>query len=169
MLTHTRLLELLHYDQESGVFTKKKTTHEIALPIGSIAGWKNGNGYLRMCIDGRKYFAHRLAWFYVHGVWPKLMDHINRNRGDNRIINLREASPPTNSMNVGPRYGRKIKGVHFDKVTGRWRVNVSGKKHGPRFANKTDAIICYNYHAAHLHGEFARLNPVADPSEYIYD
>ena len=56
-----------------------------------MAGSVHSTGYVRIGIDGRKYTSHRLAWLYVHGVWPSdQIDHINRNRSDNRIANLRE-------------------------------------------------------------------------------
>ena len=56
-----------------------------------MAGSVHSTGYVRIGVDGGKYTAHCLAWLYTHGVWPSdQIDHINGNRSDNRIANLRE-------------------------------------------------------------------------------
>jgi hypothetical protein len=88
-LTAERLRERLHYDAETGVFTRRVGSgHAHA---GDMAGSVHSTGYVRIGIDGGKYTAHCLAWLYVHGVWPSdQIDHINRNRSDNRIANLRQ-------------------------------------------------------------------------------
>jgi hypothetical protein len=91
-LTAARVRELLHYDPETGLFTR--------LDSGELAGGDNGQGHLRIRVDGRKYFAHRLAWLYVHGAWPmEQIDHINGVRKDNRIANLRDVPPKVNNEN----------------------------------------------------------------------
>jgi HNH endonuclease len=88
-LTAERLRERLHYDAETGVFTRRVGSSNAR--AGDVAGSVHSTGYVRISIDGGKYTAHCLAWFYVHGVWPSdQIDHINRNRSDNRIANLRE-------------------------------------------------------------------------------
>ena len=88
-LTAERLRERLHYDAETGVFTRRfGSGHARA---GDMAGTVHRTGYVRISIDGGKYTAHHLAWLYVHGVWPSdQIEHINRKRSDNRIANLRE-------------------------------------------------------------------------------
>jgi hypothetical protein len=88
-LTAERLRKRLRYDAETGLFTRRVGSgHAHA---GDMAGSVHSTGYVRICIDGGRYTAHRLAWLYVHGVWPSgQIDHINRNRSDNRIANLRE-------------------------------------------------------------------------------
>lgn len=98
-LTPERLRELLHYSPETGVFTwLKKLKHN--LPIGSKAGTARGN-YLHIGIDQKRYYAHRLAWFYVHEKWPvQFIDHINRAGADNRIANLRDVPQSVNCRNT---------------------------------------------------------------------
>lgn len=70
------------------------------MDAGSIAGTRTRKGYIRIHFSGKLYAAHRLAWFYVHGDWPRQqIDHINGNRADNRIANLRDVSARVNSQN----------------------------------------------------------------------
>ena len=98
-LTAEELRELLHYDQETGIFTWKVSTSSRA-KAGDVAGCLGGDGYLRITVLSRLHRAHRLAWLYMNGTWPKLdIDHINRNRSDNRIENLRDISRKQNSQN----------------------------------------------------------------------
>lgn len=96
-LTAERVRELLNYNSETGVFTWRATrnTHR----IGSVAGTQNGCGYRQITICGKIYLAHRLAWLHVHGVWPNTVDHIDRDRGNNRISNLRDVTPRINQQN----------------------------------------------------------------------
>lgn len=78
-------------------------------------------------VDRMQYYAHRLAWFYVHGKWPKLyIDHINRNKSDNRICNLREATAAQNAQNSHP-LGRGIsgaKGVTWHAQSKLWHAKI---------------------------------------------
>ncbi|MDD0156969.1 HNH endonuclease signature motif containing protein, partial [Shigella flexneri] len=69
--------------------------------VGKVAGTIS-YGYNAINIDGVRYFAHRLAWLYVYGEWPKQeIDHIDRNRRNNAISNLRDVSRVVNALNVG--------------------------------------------------------------------
>ncbi len=96
----TRLRAVLEYDPDTGGFTWTKGNKP--------AGYLHSSGYVLIRIDGVSYRAHRLAWLYVHGVWPEdQIDHINRTRADNRISNLREATPQGNAANRGARAGSK--------------------------------------------------------------
>src|SRR5262245_57168181 len=98
MLEVTRLRELLKYIPETGDFYWKKPRR--GMVQGACAGTLINNGYIHIVIDGHAFKAHRLAWFYVNGVWPKQqIDHINGKRADNRICNLREAVQRQNSWN----------------------------------------------------------------------
>lgn len=93
MITQTELKELLHYDLNTGLFTRiGKGRHK----CGTI----KPNGYLAIHIKCKYYLAHRLAWLYVHGGFPEGdLDHINADRSDNRIKNLREATKHINNQN----------------------------------------------------------------------
>lgn len=99
-ISAARLRELLNYDPDTGVFTWLRPTGRRAKP-GATAGSIQGRGYLGIRIHGVKYLAHRLAWLYQCGVWPDGdIDHINGDRCDNRIVNLRRAARSTNIQNL---------------------------------------------------------------------
>ena len=92
-LTAARLRKMLHYDPETGVFTRLWT--------GNVTGCPDAKGYLRIAADGRSYRAHRLAVLYMTGAWPsEQIDHINQVRTDNRWSNLRPATNGENGANT---------------------------------------------------------------------
>lgn len=99
-LTAERLKELLHYDQETGVFTHRAPRKKIR--VGEVAGTTDKiSGYVILCIDCRHYYGHRLAFLYMTGNWPKLLvDHIDGNRANNRFANLRDAPRLINQQNM---------------------------------------------------------------------
>lgn len=102
MLTLERLKELLTYDRSTGEFYWRDDRGPLA-PKGSRAGTLNVGpmqGYVRICIDGKIYSAARLVWLYHHGSWPAhQVDHKDRDRANNRLENLREATPKQNMRN----------------------------------------------------------------------
>ena len=129
-LTAERLRELLDYDQETGVFTRKvKLCNRVK--VGDVAGYLNRKGYIHIRVDGRSHKAHRLAWLYVHGVWPQSgIDHINGIKDDNRIINLREATHSDNQQNLRkPHADNKIGLLGVSRSQGKFKaqINVDGK------------------------------------------
>jgi HNH endonuclease/AP2 domain len=161
-LTQERLKELFDYDPVAGQLIWKFSIGlaKAGDEFGTTKDWK---GYLRNGIDGEYYFVHRVVWLYHYGSWPTVqIDHINGIKDDNRIENLREATPSQNKCNTPVRRdsASRIKGVHQDKRTGRWRayINVDGKRvHLGFFATKAEAAE-KRLKASHLHGEFAREN-----------
>lgn len=128
-LTHQRLLEVIDYSPETGLFTWK--VHKKSAKPGELAGSKNCN-YIKICIDYKVYFAHRLAWFYVHKRWPLLIDHKDRDGTNNRISNLRECSYSENSHNVGltQRNSTGFKGVSYRSERGKYHAQLclNGKR-----------------------------------------
>jgi hypothetical protein len=98
-LTLERARELFNYNQDTGIFTRRKSLGPRAKAT-SVGGYTD-KGYVIIGVDGRSYKAHRLAWFFVHGSWPNHeIDHINGIKDDNRIANLRDATTATNQHNV---------------------------------------------------------------------
>lgn len=160
-LTRERLAELLHYDAESGVFTRKVGRSGPNARAGDIAGCDNGQGYIRIYVDGRPYKGHQLAWFYTHGLWADEIDHINGNRADNRLDNLRSVTRAQNKMNCATYKSNSsgIKGVSFFRPTGKWKAQIQrdGKKIGlGYFVTKEEAGEAYRRAADAMFGEFAR-------------
>lgn len=118
-LTQSRLKELLDYDPETGVFTQN------GVRLGSNKGC---NGYVRITIGRKSYRAHRLAFFWMNGAWPKLdVDHINGVRDDNRWRNLREVTRHENCCNIGGAKSNNksgFLGVSLKKSTGRFQAQI---------------------------------------------
>lgn len=149
MLTQQRLKELLSYDQGTGIFiwsTKKSKR----IKIGDIAGCKNPDGYIYIRVDGKGYFAHRLAWLYVYEKMPeKEIDHINEIRDDNRMCNLRLANHQENGQNQSnPRTHNTsgFLGVSWHKCGKKWRayITLNGKiKHLGYFNTAEEAHAAY--------------------------
>lgn len=105
-LTAQRLRELLHYDPDTGVFTRFSIETSDGrrsgrlCDLGKTVGSRMQNGYLNAGVLGRKYLVHRLAWLYVTGDWPKHhVDHINGDPADNRWANLRDVTREGNLQN----------------------------------------------------------------------
>lgn len=93
-LTAARVREILHYNPETGEFTTVGAkTHRRRVGFNSC-------GYQRLWIQGKNYRAHRIAWLYMTGNWPSVIDHINGDGCDNRWVNLRDVSVAVNNQNV---------------------------------------------------------------------
>lgn len=132
MLTQKRLKEVLHYNPDNGLFYWLVARQRIN--VGQIAGYTDSRGYITIAIDGGHHKAHRLAWVYTHGYFPEHgMDHLDRNKSNNCIENLREVSQSCNMRNTGnPKNNSSgVKGVSFCNRTGKWhtKIVVPGKQH----------------------------------------
>lgn len=158
-ISHKKLKTLLDYDAVSGLFTWKSTRCGRAL-AGNVAGTDSGQGYTRIGVGGRFYKAHHLAWFYIHAVWPTQIDHIDLDKSNNAISNLREANNSQNKMN-SPVYSSSTTG--FKGVTkmpsGSWLVRVGHNKKRitvGTFKTLEHAVVARDIYARRLHGEFFR-------------
>jgi len=98
-MNQLQLKELLWYDAQTGVFRWRRERKYGLIKPWTVAGWIDG-GYTRIQIGQKCHLAHRLAWLYEFGVWPsKDIDHINGNRDDNRLCNLRDVPRKINAQN----------------------------------------------------------------------
>ena len=133
-LTQEIVCDLLNYDKDTGVFTRRKDSYNSVVKAGEVAGF-NALGYLLIQINGRQYRAHRIAWLYVYGKWPDgIIDHINGDKKDNRIANLRDADKSINALNThAPNIDNThgFRGVSFNKRFGKFygRIVINNKCH----------------------------------------
>jgi hypothetical protein len=158
-ITHSYLLSILDYDPDTGVFTNKIRRSSRTLP-GAVVGSRQSGGYLTVCVAGKIYFLHRLAWFYHYGAWPlQDIDHIDRDRTNNAIHNLRLASKAEQSFNRGsPGNATGMRGVEPVNDGARFvaRIRVRGSRvYLGCFATAEEAHAAYCKAAQELHGEFA--------------
>jgi hypothetical protein len=103
MLTAEQSREQLDYNPETGEFRWKVPRNGVI--VGAKAGTDCHDGYISIRIFGKRYMAHRLAWLHHYGEWPiGGLDHINGQRWDNRIVNLRLATPKQSAANRGPHW-----------------------------------------------------------------
>lgn len=160
-LTAARVKDLLLYSPTDGSFVWRKSTAQ-CVQVGAAAGGYDAHGYLRIKIGGKCYKAHRLAWLYEYGEWPiGHLDHANGQRDDNRIANLRLATPAQNRRNSRRAKNNTsgFKGVTFHKGSGRWRASIQVDRRAVTlggFVTAEDAYAAYVAAAKRYFGEFAR-------------
>lgn len=157
MLTQIQLKEVLNYDESTGIFTWKVLSSHTR--IGDAAGTMMTTGYVEIKLDGVRYLAHRLAWFYVHGEFPKgKLDHKDERRANNRILNLRPATHAQNIMNSKARSKCGVKNVYWRSDTKSYavRFKIDGKHlcFG-QFSSLEEATAQATKTRLELHGEFA--------------
>lgn len=160
-MIHSDLKQLIHYSKKTGLFTWKEDRGTV-YKKGSIAGGRTKSGYIKITVKGKTHQAHRLAYFYVTGHYPKkkwIVDHINGKRSDNRWCNLRLVEHHENSKNkrISSRNKSGVVGVH--RVGKKWRagIRIKGKHiHLGTYDNKKDAIKArelankrYKFHKNH--------------------
>lgn len=176
-LTHERLRRLIDYDPDTGVFTwLTRDRSEFANDnvygtwntryAGTTAGVLDRSvGYVKIAIDDRKHWGHRLAWFWMTGEWPTCeVDHRNGHRNDNRWANLRAADKAQQQANVGLRSDNQsgFKGVCRNHQNGKpWRATIrkdGRQRHLGFFDTAAEAGAAYARAAVEHFGEFARAS-----------
>lgn len=155
LLSAEELKLLLGYDEHTGVFTWLAPRKGVRR---KRAGSVMSHGYVAIRINGVDYTAHRLAWLYVHGRWPNgCIDHVNGNRADNRIGNLRDVSQSVNMHNVyAPKSNNKsgYRGVSWHAQRGKYtaRIKAGGVYRSlGLFATPEDASAAYQAAKRELH------------------
>lgn len=139
------------YNFESGVLYKSADN--------SPCGYVSDNGYIMVNYKRTLYRAHRICWFLHYKIQPKMLDHKNRNKLDNRIKNLRECTKSQNAINSKKRINNKsgVTGVYFDKSINKWRAKmmVCGKNINLGIHKDIDLAITARKKAeVKYHGEF---------------
>jgi hypothetical protein len=144
MMNQERLKELFDYNPVTGKLTWKINRGSRARK-GGIAGSKATGGYRQINLDGKVYREHRIIWLYVYGEFPPdYIDHINHDRTDNRICNLRVVTKKQNGQNMKKRNSNTsgITGVSWHKPRSKWcaYIMIDGiKKHLGLFHTKIEA------------------------------
>ncbi len=160
MITVERLKEQLVFDASLGRFFWKEWGRGRSRAKGKEAGSFDAHGYGQVSIDGKIYKEHRLVWFYIHGEWPSVqIDHINHERRDNRIENLRLANNAENHRNRPMQRNNTTGhvGVSYDRGAYVAKITVNGEqKHLGRFKTIESAVVAreeanikYGFHDNH--------------------
>lgn len=161
MLTQERLKEILYYDSDMGIFTWL-VSNSPRVNIGDVAGFLSDDGYSKIGIFGKQYRSHRLMWLYVYGSFPPTsLDHIDGDKLNNRVSNLRLCGHAENSRNVGIFKSNTsgFKGVSFNKQTNKWvaQATLNNMLHYlGLFYTPEEASEAYQKFAREHHGEFYR-------------
>lgn len=158
-----RLRQLLAYDPETGEFWWK--AGQKGASVGARAGSVNKrHGYRYIAIDGTLYRASRLAWLYMYGEVPSgQIDHIDRDRANDRISNLRSATQSQNNANTGMRSDNTsgYRGVCWHRPSGRWFARLKKDRRQISlgyFRDAREAARAYDIAAQKMFGNFASLN-----------
>lgn len=123
-MNQEELKELIHYDPATGVFTWLIAPCK-NIKDGAEAGNLRPDGYRAISYDGKRYYAHRLAFLYMDGEVPEMVDHINRNPSDNSWNNLRPTNHSENGINADMRKSKSgHRGITFEARTGRYCVMI---------------------------------------------
>ncbi len=150
--------EFLVYDKGKLLWSQKPS---IRINVGSEAGHVTAKGYLKVRFRGKGYLSHRVVWFLKKNEQPpKLLDHINNIKTDNRIENLRAATDTQNQHNCKLSSANKsgVKGVHWNKRKSKWqvRVMVAGvNKHIGYYTTLGAAEVAAQQARENLHGSYA--------------
>ena len=131
--TYRELHELFTFDSENGIL-RWKVARSNVISIGQEAGYVSGNGYRMVNVNKKMISTHRIAWCMEYGYWPEYgIDHINRDKEDNRIENLREVSQSCNMQNASIRSDNTsgVRGVTYESRSGNWiaAIRIAGKNY----------------------------------------
>lgn len=126
-LTQTELKRRFSYDPQTGNFVYLvDPNRNMKGSVGKVAGTLRNGAYLVITIKGYSYYAHRLVWLYVFGTWPKnFLDHVNGDKTDNRLENLREATYAENQYNTGAKATNTVRLKGVTVCGNRWKAQIT--------------------------------------------
>lgn len=153
MVTQQRLKELFSYNAD-GTFVRHKDGNQVKCNIGT-------RRYLRVGVDGKAESLHRLIFLYHHGYLPKVIDHIDNDRLNNRIENLRAVTQSQNCQNKTHHKNSTspYKNVYWHDIAKKWSVSVTNqgkRKYLGVFADIEFADLVATEARSKFHGSFAR-------------
>ncbi len=160
-ITQEEVKELFVY-KDGKLYRKVRKAN--CVHVGDCAGSISNNNYFSIQIDKTLYLTHGVVFLYHHGYLPTFIDHVNCNKLDNRVENLRPSTSSENARNIPKRSiitSSKFKGVSWNKRKQQWVVSIM--THGIRkfigyYIIEEDAARAYDQFAKEHHGEYARLN-----------
>lgn len=125
-ITQEQLKRQLSYNPETGVF-RWLVAPNGRIAAGDIAGSMTNRGYLRISVGGQRYLAHRLALIYMNGACGPEVDHIDGDRSNNVIGNLREVDRRQNGKNrrLSEANTSGVTGVYPHRATGKWKATIT--------------------------------------------
>lgn len=159
MITQDYLRSILEYNQDTGIFTWIFGNNR-RVRAGDVAGCIDKDGYIQIRVCKKLYRAHRLAWLYMNGMFPEShIDHIDNNRTNNSLSNLRLANYTKNNWNacISKNSTSGVKGVNWDNRANAYKARVmkNGKLyHFGSFRTIEEASIAVKKGREYLHGEF---------------
>jgi len=170
-LTQKDLMSILEYNKDTGIFKWTKSIGSRSV-VGEKAGCMS-EGYVKIKIYGKKYFAHRLAWLFIEGYFPENeIDHINRNPSDNRWVNLRHVGRLCNIRNSGKRKDNSsgVTGVSWDRSNGKWvvQIGVNNKRIRLGFYKDLSSAVFARWLAEKKYG-FNNCNTNSSSFSYLKD
>lgn len=167
MITQKQIRDLFEYRNGNLYWKMSRGNH---IKTGDRDGWDQKDGYRRIKINDKSYSSHRVIFLYHHGYLPEFLDHIDGNRSNNNISNLRGATKQENGMNQKNTKSYKdkptssrFKGVGWHKQHEKWqaRIMINAKsKHIGYFDLEIEAALSYNRCAIKNFGEFAKINNI---------
>jgi hypothetical protein len=171
------LKNVLEYNYIDGVFIWKRDIYRgkgkgnKLVNKGDIAGFIAHDGYRYIKYNGKRYLEHRLAFLFIYNESPEFIDHIDGNKSNNRINNLRKCDRNQNGQNRGKMANNTsgYKGVHLDKRNNKYasQIRNNGRLEWlGYFDNVEDAAKAYDKRALEIFGEFALLNSKLDLDKF---
>lgn len=156
-VSRDRVNELLEYKDGKLFWRVDRQAQKVA---GKLAGFVHSTGYRHIWFDGTAHKAHRLVFLLHHGYLPRCIDHVNGNKDDNRIENLRPATHQENNRNARLRKDNQAQAKGVVRIKDRWRayIYVGKKQHNlGRFDRIEEAKAAVAEARIWLHGDFARF------------